>query len=104
MPDELAKRIEPLQNWLPTLIELSLMAFKTRAAAVAAELVRFLTTNPSPQAVIDYHVSDEHQQHLQRLLALNEVGMLSEMEQQELDELQQLEHIVVMLKAQLSIQ
>jgi hypothetical protein len=35
-------------------------------------------------------------------LALNGAGLVSEEEQQELDELQQIEHIIIMLKAQLA--
>lgn len=104
VPDELAERIEPLGNWLPTIIELSLIGFKTMATATASEVVRFLVTNPTPQRVLAYHVSEDSQQRLERLLALNEAGMISEMEQMELDELQQLEHVIVLLKARVAAQ
>ena len=98
VPDELAERIQSISNWLPTIIELSLVGFKTLATTAASELIAFLNQNPIPQELLDYHVSEETQARLQRLLTLNEAGMLSEMEQLELDELQQLEHIVIMLK------
>jgi hypothetical protein len=101
VPDELAKRIQPISNWLPTIIELSLIGFKTLATTAASELIAFLVQNPTSQELFDYHVSNEAQTRLRRLLTLNEAGMLSEMEQLELDELQQLEHIVIMLKARL---
>jgi len=39
---------------------------------------------------------------VQRLLALNAAGQLGEAEQRELDELAHIEHIIVMLKAQLA--
>ncbi len=35
MPDELAERIRPLGAWLPALLELSLVGFRTLAAATA---------------------------------------------------------------------
>jgi hypothetical protein len=99
VPEELAERIRPIGSWLPTIIELSLAGFKTLAAATAAELTEFLSTTPSPQEVLDYHVSDASQARLRRLLTLNEAGQLSASEHLELDELQRLEHIVIMLKA-----
>jgi hypothetical protein len=102
VPDDLARRIEPIGSWLPTIIELSLVGFKTVAIATATEVVQFLAQNPTPQEVIDYHISEQAQARLQRLLVLNESGILSEDEQLELDELERLEHIVVMLKAQVA--
>lgn len=102
IPDELAERIEPLGNWLPTIIELSLIGFNTMATATASEVIHFLASNPTPQLVLAYHASEESQKRLQRLLALNQAGMASEAEQAELDEMQQIEHIVVMLKARVA--
>ncbi|MCB0231786.1 MAG: hypothetical protein KDH90_22130 [Anaerolineae bacterium] len=52
--------------------------------------------------MLQYHVSDRAQARLQRLLTLNQAGLLAEIEQLELDELQQIEHFVIMLKAQLA--
>lgn len=102
--DDLAKRVRAFSSWLPTIIELSLVGFKTLATATATEVIEFLSRNPSPSEVLSFHVSDESQERLQRLLALNSAGMLAEPEQLELDELQRLEHIVVMLKAQVAKQ
>ena len=85
--------------WLPSIIELRLVGFKILAAATASEVIQFLSNNPSSQELLDYHVSDAAQTRLQRLLALNEAGMLSKAEQDELDELHHLEHIIIMLKA-----
>ena len=102
IPDELAARIRPLRAWLSTALELTLVGFRTRAAATAGEVIRFLSTEPSPQDILDYHVSAAVQTRLRRLLALNEAGVLGEAEQQELDELQQIEHIMVLLKARVA--
>lgn len=104
VPDDLARRIEPIGSWLPTIIELSLVGFKTVAIAAVTEVIQFLAQNPSPQKVIAYHISEQAQSRLQRLLVLNESGILSEDEQLELDELERLEHIIVMLKAQVANQ
>lgn len=104
VPDDLAKRVQSFSSWFPTIIELSLAGFKTLASAGAAEVTEFLSQNPSPHEVLSFHASEESQARLRRLLALNAEGMLSNSEQLELDELQQLEHIVVMLKAQVGKQ
>jgi hypothetical protein len=104
LPNELADRLRPIGPWLPTVIELGLVGFKTLATKTASEVVEFLSQNPSSQELLDYHVSDEAQTRLQRLLALNESGLLSEAEQTELDELEQLEHIIIMLKATVASQ
>ena len=101
VPNELAERLHPIGPWLPTVLELSLLGFRTRASATASEVIEFLATNPSPQSVRAFHVSEEAQLHLRRLLALNSEGLLGEEEQRELEELGQLEHILVMLKARL---
>jgi hypothetical protein len=100
VPERLLERLRPLSPWLPTVLELSLVGFKTRAVQTASELIAFLSAGPTPEEVVDCTVSDEAQQRLRRLLALNEAGLLSEEEQAELDEIEQIEHIMLLLKAE----
>lgn len=102
--DELAERLQHLRSRLPTIIELSLLGFKTSAISTVTELIQFLSSSPRPEEVLSYHASNKSQERLRRLLALNDAGMLSEAEQQELDELQRLEHLVIKLKAQVAKQ
>ena len=102
VPEELAKKIQPLQPWLPAILELSFVGFRTLATATATEVVQFLSANPSPKEVLKFHVSKRAQIRLRRLLALNAAGLLGEPGQRELDELQQLEHTMTMLKAQIA--
>ncbi len=98
--DELAKQCQSAGHWLPTVIELGFIGFKTQAAAAASEIIEFLSENPSPEKLIAFHVSGQSQLRLRRLLAMNEAGCLSEPEQLELTELQRIEHIIIMLKIQ----
>ena len=98
--DDLAQRLQPLVDWLPAVLELSLVGFKTPAVQTASEILSFLTQSPSPNDVMAYHVSDRAQERLRRLLAINEAGLASETEQAELDEIGQIEHVMVLLKAQ----
>ena len=102
LTDEVATRIAPIRNWLSTVLELSLIGFKTPAVATASEIIEFLASDPAPQAVIDYHVSTRAQERLQRLLALNTSGLLNTDEQRELEEIEKIEHIFIMLKAQVA--
>lgn len=104
VPEELAKRLQPIQVWLPAILELSLVGFKTLATETATEIIQLFAANPTPQEVLDYHVSERAQARLRRLLALNSAGLLGEEEQQELDELQKIEHTIIKLKTQLAQQ
>jgi len=99
--DELAQRLKSIRTWLPTVLELTLIGFKTPAVQTASEIIAFLSNGPSPTEVIAYTVSERAQQRLNRLLALNEVGLLSTEEQAELDEIEQIEHVMILLKAKM---
>ena len=100
IPDRLAQRVRPMSPWISTVLELSLAGLKTRAMQTASEIITFLSTGPSPNEVATCTVSENAQQRLRRLLALNQAGLLSLEEQAELDEIEQIEHIMTMLKAQ----
>ena len=104
LSDPLARQILPARRWLPAVLELSLARLKTPAAEMPSEIIDFLLRNPTLDEVLTYHASDRAQRRLQRLLALNEASLLSEAEQEELAELDRLEHIVIMLKAQVADQ
>ena len=100
VPDNLATKLRRMNKWLPTVLELSLAGFKTPASQTVAELIQFLSRGPAARQVADYKVSGRAQQRLQRLLSLNNSGLLSKDEQKELDELELLEHNVTLLKVQ----
>ncbi len=95
---ELAKRCQGVGPWLSAIIDLSLMGFRTPAAS---EIIGFLSTNPSAEDVIGFHLPESEQFRLRRLLTLNQAGCLSGEEVAELDELQRLEHFMIMLKARI---
>ncbi|MDP6358288.1 MAG: hypothetical protein QF473_24430 [Planctomycetota bacterium] len=99
VPEELAERLQPMGPWLPTILELGLVGFKTRATELAAEVIEFLSVNPSQEEICDFHASGRSQMRLRRLLSLNEAGLLGREEELELEELQRVEHIVTLLKA-----
>lgn len=104
VPDKLAERIQPIGPWLPIILELSFAGLKTPAAETLAEIIQFLSTNPSPKEVCNYHVSERAQKRLQYLLGLNSAVLLGEREQRELDEMEKMEHIMIMYKARIAKQ
>jgi len=104
VPDELARRLAPISIWLPTVLELGLVGFRTPAIQTASEIIALLATGPPLQAVMAFHVSDRAQERVRRLLTLQAAGQLSADEGAELDELQRIEHIMIMLKGRLQDQ
>ena len=55
VPDRLAQRLRPMSPWLPTVLELSLVGFKTPAVQTASEVIAFLSAGASPSAVATLH-------------------------------------------------
>ena len=101
LPDELVAEIAPFSRWLPTIIEISLLGFKTPAAIVAHEVITFLKANPSTEAVKGLHMSEEADERVAWLLEKNREAVLSESEQQEMTEFIALNHVLTLLKASL---
>ncbi|HXU31421.1 MAG TPA: hypothetical protein VN851_12655 [Thermoanaerobaculia bacterium] len=101
--DDLAQRLRPLEPFLSTVLELSLVGFQTAASATATEVIQFLSGDPSPKEILAYHASERTQERTRRLLALNQAGLLSVEEQRKLDELEKIEHLVRLLKAQAAV-
>ncbi len=112
IPDELAQRLEPLQNRLPELLwrlleidnlqinsQPTIQAETTNIAAVYQEVLDFLIKRPTPEEITNFKVSPLSQTRLQELLEKNRSATLSPMELAELDVYEQLEHMMLLLKA-----
>ena len=98
LSDDLAERVAPYEHWLPAILEVSLLGLKTPAHVAAAELVTFLSSNPSAQEVQGYRLSAPLQARVEMLLEGNRRGTLSQEDTAELDEFMALEHVVRLLK------
>ena len=85
--DELAAKVEPVQPYLPILLELSTTQFQTKAQETAFELFRFISQAPPPERVMDYFIGEKSQARLRELGYLNNAGTISEQELIEYDEL-----------------
>lgn len=112
IPDELAQRLEPLQNRLPellwqlleltknpTTIEPEITINSGDIPAVYQEVLDFLIKSPIPQDIVNFKVSQQAQTRLQILLDKNRESTLNPMEIAELDVYEQLEHLMILLKA-----
>ncbi|MEH2207480.1 MAG: hypothetical protein V7K53_25995 [Nostoc sp.] len=111
--DELAQRLEPLQNrlpellWrlldvvnLPTNIQPTVNPETTNIPAVYQEVIDFLIIKgPKPEEIINFKVSFQSQTRLQELLEKNRSATLDQMELAELDVYEQLEQMMILLKA-----
>jgi hypothetical protein len=112
IPDELAQRLEPLQNRLPellwqlleltknpTTIEPEIATNTADIPTVYQEVLDFLIKSPTPQEIVGFKVSQQAQTRLQILLDRNREATLNSMETAELDVYEQLEHLMILLKA-----
>ncbi len=109
--DELARRLEPLQNRLPELLWQLLDAANlptnqpivqsqtTDIPAVYQEVLDFLINRPTSSEIVAFKVSPQAQTRLQELLKKNRSATLSPIELAELDVYEQLEHMMILLKA-----
>ena len=110
--DELAQRLEPLQNRLPELLWqlLDVVDLQTTSEpivktgvvdipAVYQEVIDFLIKRPTPEEIIAFKVSPQAQAQLEVLLAKNRSATINPMELVELDVYEQLDHLMILLKA-----
>ena len=111
IPDEIASRLSPYQDRLPDLLgrwasrleiipEPDENVLSQPASQVHQDIVSFLLSQPDPQAILDFKVSEEAQTRLSSLLDKNRSGQLSATEVAELDLYEQLDQMMRMLKLQ----
>lgn len=103
IPDELAKRLEPLRDQLPTLLAQlvapTTMSTTSAIPTVYTEVLDFLLQRPMPVDIVAFKVSPPVQERLQTLLTKNREATLTAEESAELDTYEQLEHLMILLKA-----
>jgi hypothetical protein len=114
IPDELAQRLEPLQDRLPELLTqlvealspppisedvLSLPAQPMDVPLAYAEVLDFLLNRPTPEAIVAFRISPAAQARIRMLLENNREATLNAAETAELDLYEQLEHLMMLLKA-----
>lgn len=68
------------------------------------EIVEFLASSPTPQAIIDFKLSDALEERALDLAAINGRRMLTPEERAEMDEFLRMDHLITMLKLKTSIE
>jgi hypothetical protein len=101
LSEQLQAQIESFSRWLPTILEVSLLRLKSPAHQAASDVIDFLISNPSEQAVSDYQFASQIQDRISTLLEYNHLGSLSEADAIELDDYLRLEHVIRVLKLKL---
>ena len=110
LSQDVAARLAPIQDRLPALLRQIAQAVPadrpeaTESASMSAspvynELLDFLMTAPSPQAIINFKISPLAQERLHDLLQKNREAQLTDAEQNELDAYEQVDHMMTLLKA-----
>ncbi|MDJ0674989.1 MAG: hypothetical protein QNJ36_06355 [Calothrix sp. MO_167.B42] len=102
LPDEFVTQLQPFEEQLPQILALGLREFNAMTQegfSSMAEVLEFLASLPTPEAIIALRPSEALQTQLSMLLEKNRTVGLTPTEEQLWQHYQYLEHIVRMAKA-----
>ncbi|MEQ9236319.1 hypothetical protein [Coleofasciculus sp. E2-BRE-01] len=102
LPDDVAQRVNALENCLPQILELGLREFEAITHvgfSGIAEVLEFLATLPTPEEIIALRPSPALQTQIQTLLEKNRTVGLTPDEEKIWQSYEYLEHLVRMAKA-----
>lgn len=99
IPEELALRLRPVQDRLAEIIELGLREMGPVQLGLYTEVIEFLASGPTPQAIVAFRPSQEAQARVAELLDKNRGSMLTPAEQAELDQYEELDYLMTLVKA-----
>ncbi|MBN3989145.1 MULTISPECIES: hypothetical protein [unclassified Nostoc] len=102
LPDEVVNQLQPFADKLPQILELGLRELNAIAQSGfsgMAEVVEFLASLPTAEAIIALRPSESLQAQINTLVEKNRTVGLTATEEQQWQGYQYLEHIVRMAKA-----
>lgn len=102
LPDEVVNQLQPFADKLPQILELGLRELNAIAQSGfsgMAEVVEFLASLPTAEAIIALRPSESLQAQISTLVEKNRTVGLTAAEEQQWQGYQYLEHIVRMAKA-----
>ena len=99
VPEELAFRLQPLQNRLVEIIELGLREITPAQYTLHSEIIEFLASGPTPQDIVAFQPSEEVTARVTKLLEKNKDGTLTTAEEAELDQYETLDYLMTLVKA-----
>lgn len=97
VPDNLAERLMSARDRLPEILELGLRQLTTIQGY--SEVIEFLASSPTPQALVEYHPSPKVQERVRELLEKNRANSLTTSEQSELNQYESLDLFMTLVKA-----
>src|SRR5689334_18246015 len=101
LPDDLAERLRKHEDRLPEILELGLRELNAGMQPGfegAAEVLEFLASLPSPEAILDLRPSERLQRQVQELLQKSRIGEMSPQEEADWERYEFLEHLVRLAK------
>ncbi len=101
IPDELLSQIDQLGDRFPEWLTLSFQQ-STVPSHLYREILSFLASNPTAEAIRGFQPNPEIQARLRTLLDRNKSGCLTPQEEVELDEYEEIEHWMILLKKRVS--
>ncbi len=101
IPDELLPQIHQLGDRFPEWLTLSFQQ-STVPSHLYREILSFLASNPTAEAIRGFQPNPEIQARLRTLLDRNKSGCLTPQEEAELDEYEEIEHWMILLKKRVS--
>ncbi len=105
IPEEIARRLRPLEDQLPRILELGLRELHAAAQhgfEGAADVLEMLAGLPTPEEILALRPSEAMHARISALLEKDRAEGLSPAEEQEWECYQYLEHLVRLAKAQAS--
>jgi hypothetical protein len=99
IPEELASRLQPVQDRLLEIMELGLREISPAQYGLHSEIIDFLASGPSPQRIIDFQPSENVTVRVTELLDKNRTNALTAAESAELDQYEILDYLLTLVKA-----
>lgn len=103
IPDDIAQQLQPLQEDLPQILALGIQQLNANPSTGLSgltEILEFLAQLPSPQQILDLHLSPTLQAEIETLLEKNRTQGLNQKEQRLWQQYEFIEHLVRLAKAQ----
>jgi hypothetical protein len=102
IPEDLARRLRPVEKELPRILELGIRAWNAQGEpgfSGLTDVLEALASLPTPEEVLALRPSPALQQRIEELLEKSRSGNLSADEQRAWEQYQYAEHLVRMAKA-----
>ena len=106
VPEDLARRLRPVEDHLPQILELGMREWQARTEAGFSGLAAVLETLaslPSPEEILALRPAAALQERIEQLLEKNQTGGLAPEEQHEWEQYQYVGHLVRLAKARAAL-